>query len=875
MKLLILNCNSLINLTRRHELKSLIEEHKPHLVCLSETKLSSKHNFKLPNYQVFRTDSGRERSGGTAILIHDSVEYSNPKAIRNENFSATLVQIGNSAKSFLLISIYVKKVNAEELSQLFSKDNRVLVCGDFNARHWHWNCPTNNKNGVTLFEYCENNNTQIFFPLESTRDDAVLDIAVSKNFPISGIPHVIYEFCSDHLPVIFSIPDKFNISHQPEKARIYDIKNADWDYYRHIVHHKIYKLNEEPLLSIEQIDSRINTVVHIILEAFDRAVPLCEQNDKKLPSEITQLIKFRNFVRNKRRSAPLLFSSNLVNRLTRNIHIKIFNHFQYLFRKKLENIEPDRSNLFKKIRLLKSANKSIALEDSEGPIIDPNIIVEKVADYYESVFSGSNHVPDPTISNCVGNFFDSNLGNSNVSNLLTNFDEVKGIIFRLKNNKSPGIDRVSNRAIKNLPSSGIIQLVLIINAIIRFAYFPTEWKISKIISIPKPGKTLTPENTRPISLLCGFSKVAERVIFRRLWNSTKHLIPANQFGFVFRRSTTEAVMRLTNHLKKAKRFRKTTAVVLLDVQKAFDSVWHSGLIYKLINCNVNPTLIRIINSYLCQRKFFVCLNNTIRSSIKSIHAGVPQGSVLGPLLYILFTYDIPNSPNIQSKMQLYADDTILFCSSYSSFQCSVRIQSHLNTIADYFKRWNICINTAKTQLVYFVPHLKYSNKLNKSVPVYIEGQLVNIVDSIKYLGIRINKTLSFKDHVKDIRSKASLAFRVLFPFLCRDSVLDSHNKLLIYKLYIRPLITYAAPAWYELISIRDKKSIQIIQNKSLRFVFNDWGRPPDFRQTSNLELHSRANLLSIPEFNNKLTTNVINKLLSSSCEFLADIAHSY
>ena len=588
------------------------------------------------------------------------------------------------------------------------------------------------------------------------------------------------------------------------------------------------------------------------------------------------MIKIRNIYRKVHKKFPLLVSNTLINRTTKEIQANIKKIFQDNFRNKLNNIVPDKSNIHKSIRLIKpSKSANISLSDNTGIILDPKLISNKIADYYEGIYDGEITVDESIVNNKVCEYVSAiNNNPNNSNNLSTCLSEVMEFVRTLKNKKSPGSDGVTNRAIKNLPYSGVHQLVLITNAIISFNYFPNCWKTSKIIPIPKPGKTGKPENTRPISLLSGLSKLVERIIHKRLWEVVEKWIPDEQFGFVYKKSTNFALMRVLNILKNSKMRRKTTFGIFLDIKKAFDSVWHNGLIFKMINCNIPSQLILLTKSYLSDRKFYVSTNNT-NSNVRNMVAGVPQGSVLGPLLYVFFMHDIPIPSSPQTKLQIYADDTAIFITSYSAYQCSIRLQAYLNTLMDYYKNWNICINPTKTQLVHFYPTSRYQNKLKSAVPITINGHSIEIVRSAKYLGITLTNNLKFGPHIQDLKKKTAMAFNTLYPILNYNSGLDCKNKLLVYKLYIRPIFTYAIPSWYDLANKSEKDCLQKFQNKALRFVFNAWPRPPYYQNKSTNYLHDLAQILKIEDFSAKMTSNSICRLLSIDNDMLNEIAHQH
>lgn len=200
----------------------------------------------------------------------------------------------------------------------------------------------------------------------------------------------------------------------------------------------------------------------------------------------------------------------------------------------------------------------------------------------------------------------------------TNSDEIKMIIKRLKNSKAPGLDGIQNSLIKKLPDTAIEALAKIFNACFKLNYFPKEFRIAKIIPIPKPGKDHSQAgNYRPISLLSSISKIFERIIHNRITTffEENNIIPPQQFGFRSQHSTTHQLLRVAKFIKKNKTLRKSIGMILLDIEKAFDCVWHNGLLYKLHLFNVPEYLIKLIMSFINERQFIVSINGC-KSNIK-------------------------------------------------------------------------------------------------------------------------------------------------------------------------------------------------------------------------------------------------------------------
>jgi len=207
--------------------------------------------------------------------------------------------------------------------------------------------------------------------------------------------------------------------------------------------------------------------------------------------------------------------------------------------------------------------------------------------------------------------------------------EILRIIRKLKAHKSPGIDKLDNAILKRLPGISILYLTNIFNACLSFGYFPTTWKTAMIHPIRKPNKDPSiPINYRPISLLPSLSKIFEKIILSRLKESLNEKIINEQFGFREKHSTTHQLNRLTEHISANYNMKKSTGLLLLDVEKAFDTVWHDGLLYKISKLKAPRYLLHIIKSYLKGRSYVVSLNKEL-SEPRKIPAGVPREAFSG------------------------------------------------------------------------------------------------------------------------------------------------------------------------------------------------------------------------------------------------------
>lgn len=284
---------------------------------------------------------------------------------------------------------------------------------------------------------------------------------------------------------------------------------------------------------------------------------------------------------------------------------------------------------------------------------------------------------------------------------LTSTNEIKSITKTLRPFKAPGLDNIPNILLKKLPDAGYEFLATIFNSCLKIGYFPRLWKKSKIIPILKPGKDPTISSSyRPISLLSTLCKLLEYIIHNRISSfiDENNILINEQFGFRRQHSTVHQIHRIMNYIKTNRSHKKSTGMILIDLERAFDTVWINGLLHKLYSYNCPMFIIKILQSYLKNRQFQVSILNAY-SSFFDIPAGVPQGSVLSPILFNLYINDIPKDPNCE--IALFADDTAIYTSDELFAPILTKLNIYMSSLLSFFQNWKLKINESKCQAIYF------------------------------------------------------------------------------------------------------------------------------------------------------------------------------
>ncbi|GFX37821.1 RNA-directed DNA polymerase from mobile element jockey [Trichonephila clavipes] len=253
----------------------------------------------------------------------------------------------------------------------------------------------------------------------------------------------------------------------------------------------------------------------------------------------------------------------------------------------------------------------------------------------------------------------------------------------------------------------------------------------------KPGKNPTKADSfRPIALLSVLGKVAEKIILTRMCHhvdSTNLIIP-EQHGFRPNLSTSHQLLRVVETIRTGFVKQKSTGAVFLDIQKAFDRVWRDGLIFELISYNFPPLMIKLISSYLSERNFSVRINDTY-SSHRPTEAGVAQGTLISPLLFNIYVNDIPKHDN--SILCMFADDTVILATHTEPKLIARALNRHILDLEDWFSKWKIALNVAKTEAVFFTR--KYSPTYPK---IYLHNEQIPWSQHTKYLGVTLDKKLT-------------------------------------------------------------------------------------------------------------------------------------
>ena len=390
---------------------------------------------------------------------------------------------------------------------------------------------------------------------------------------------------------------------------------------------------------------------------------------------------------------------------------------------------------------------------------------------------------------------------------------ILDLLSKINISKAAGIDKLSGIFIRRGERIAF-HFTKIINLSILSSSFPDPCKIAKLIASFKKGIRTEAKNYRPISLLPLFSKIFEKVVHiqtEKFLNDNKILF-ANQSGFRPRHSTETCLTHLTDSILEGCDKGLHTGMILIDLQKAFDTINYKILLEKMVFLKFSPPTIAWFRSYLTNRNFVVDVDSTLSEPAELV-CGVPQGSILGPLLFLIYINDLPQSVRY-SDIRLYADDTCISFKHRNINLINDKLNQDFNSLCDWFldNKLSIHFGEDETKTILFSP--KNLSKVAEPLIVKRNDITLKQFSSVEYLGCLLDSTLSGEEMAVKVLTKVNGRLRFLYR---QGKYLNKRLRRMLCNTIIQPHFDYASSAWYPNLGKGLKKKLQIAQNKCVRY----------------------------------------------------------
>lgn len=823
--------NILINYTNISSLTAKFNVFVPHvsstnpsIILISETWLDISIPDSIINihgYTVYRSDRQQNRPGGgvCCYVINELLE----------NFTVTHLNINtgtfidsiwlkfeNSWFAFSICCIYrpgnvdiqADKILFSAISNQYQVLPNLLIFGDFNLPKISWPNMSNNFNPDTtenlfldlLFDlnlsqlidkptrFRQNQNPSILDLILTSDPDLIS--AINYDSPIGKSDHIML---SANIQVIKYDKSKERYSSFTNFATLsQDIHNFNWQQFSTIT-----DMQEMWNYFITALNGMIETNTKLIKSTQNPLKPW-------LKGELIKHIQHKRTLwrKYKRSGREEDFDS----------HRRYSNWIDMTMkqaRSNYENALVERPKAFYSYirQHLSSKVSAPIIQSPDGHMCSSNSeSADTLASHFESVYSPETDGPLPAYNGHV-NF-------ANISDVEFSVEDVKKILKNLKRDSSPGPDKISPRLVNECADCLCYPVYLLFKNSLASASLPNIWKTSVITPIFKKGDKCQASNYRPISLTSVLCKALERLIVDNIlpFLMNNNMIPPFQHGFVPNHSVITNLLASINSWTMALDSGNPTDIIYLDFSKAFDKVPHRRLLLKLKAAGINGKLLQWIENFLCDRTFQVKVGKDVSKSCCA-YSGVPQGSVLGPVLFLVYTSDMLYSLDCQTSV--YADDTKIFGNPLTE---SASIQSDLDKIKKWCDDWLIPLNVDKCSIL----HL---GKTNPQFAYNVNGNQLKPVTSQVDLGVTVTYDLSWSEHISNITKKANKIM-----FLLKKAFTNPTPELAmkLYTTYVRPTIEFAAPVWSPWL-IRDKNLLEKIQRSATRWPSTIRKRPYEER----------------------------------------------
>lgn len=853
-----LNARSI--LPKIDEIRQLISKTKVGVFCISESWLDSSvsdFEIEIENYSLLRKDRNRN-GGGVCVYIRLDLHFSFRPDLVNDNAEILMIDICLPRTKPILLGVCYRApqhnsfydhlenvlLNCPKLMK-----NECILIGDFNTDALKKACPT----FKGLDRCCRTfgltqliqEPTRICDTTQSTIDLILVSdpLTISQSgVLIYGISDHFLTYCTRKLQRV-----TFN-SHKTIKIR--SLKNYNADKLRE----KIQLLDWSPVLNTTDINMAWDHFKHLFISVIDmvaptRSVRIKQRSSPWFNSEIAEVINVRDKSLHKYKQsgdpADFLQFKKFRNEAQRRVKEAKKKYLSEQIRENKDNPQ----NLWKVLKSLGCATKPKSTSTCSSLYIDGKKVSNKdmIANHFNIYFTSvaqelvRNLPPSQGIfglDHC--NTFYSNLGVSPNSFLLkpVSVDKIGSMLKDLNIAKATGLDNISARYLKDAADLIAPYIAHVTNLSLEQGIVPSDMKHSKVIPLFKKGTRSDPGNYRPVSILSVTSKILERVVHEQLYqyiNDSK-LMYKFQSGFRKCHSTDSCLLYLTDFIRGEMDAGKLCGMILIDLQKAFDTVDHSLLFNKLSAVGMSPLALEWFVSYLSDRHQWTEIQGHL-SREQRVTCGIPQGSVLGPLLFLIYINDMQAA--CYENLFLYADDSAIIASHKDETRLQDILSEEFNRISDWLVDNKLSLHVAKTEYIVFgsQPRLRRL----KSPYIDLGGQHFTAKSSVSYLGCLLDNNLGGESMALSIMGKVNGRTR----FLARKAqLLDSECLRLLANSLVSCCFDYAMCSWYEGLTKALKDKLQTSQNKLIRVVLGleprDHVGRQQFQQLGWLPLEARS-----------------------------------
>ena len=870
------------NYNRKNALTNIYLKENPDIILLNSTGIRNEDKIKIYNYNIYTKNTLNEQNAGVAIAVRKNINH---KIFDNYNSDILTIQINTTRGPVNITTIYQPPrrpfLPNADLSPLMHSNIPTYIIGDMNARHPFIGHTRSNAIGTALNQHINTGLITHLGPFFNTMTNSMHRNHISRPDIILRNQRAHFNYAinigpitpSDHIPIIFRIATKPIIK---EILNTPNTKKTNWENFKTTMHNKIEIQNRDINLEQHQriTQETINTATEKWLNDIENTVKECSPSKKIIyyrhtpDSDYMKLLiyQYEHYKNNYQ-----IWNRNILI-MIRSIQEEINKEANRMENEKWENDVMKLNDKHKNdpIRFWEGIEKMLGKERPNIPyLIGPN--GEKIEEEDDQIrlltntwgktfkiSDEENRDFDANNEELVNNFINNNreritpyvnpdLSRLSEDNYLISEITMEEIINTLKSfkNRAPGKSGITKLILTKIPPNAWQRFKTILNLSLSMGFYTIPFKEGALLLPPKPGKDpKLPENRRPITLLEVPGKIWEKIINSRLrlYLEEKDKYYKHQHGFRQNRSTETALAIIyetiaLNQLNK----KHQCNIVCRDISRAFDKTWHNALKYKILHLELPLLYEKLLSSYIDNRKVNIRKENGTYGDTINIESGVPQGGILSPTLFILYTADLPETPHNVLNIA-YADDItqIIIYPGKSKQMLAINTRREIERINEYEKKWKIKTNKNKFQLL----------SISKSKPpeIRINNERINYKEHVNILGLNIKRT-GISVHIRQKLAQA----RIRKGKLKRFDKLTPKIKMHLYKSLTRPVFEYPNTPMC-IMSNTNQSKIQSFQNANITQIHNRQNNNNNNNRQTTEQLH---NTYKVDTINTRMHTRAI------------------
>lgn len=802
-------------------------------IVLSETwVITNTSPFNLPNYTLVYNSGDINKNDGLVIYIKSELNFS-WKITKIDRVNAITLLLNKHDKKISILALYrppsidlrtflfYLQKHFEESD--FSGCYRILV-GDLNINILRQDeLVSEYLNMMASYGYRPTINKPTRVQGESkTCIDHIFLKTSESNFDYI-LPIIIESQITDHYPCLLQVVlEASRTSMRPPEPGTTNYKSKiNYPALRN----KLQQVSWQILEEFDNVEAAVNKfleIVQMLITKHTRIVKYKHKRRRKnwITPGIIESIKTRDRLYQKCVAHPLNMEYKEEHKKYRNkLNNLLRNSKASYYRTRIQNAHSSTSLIWRTAQELngKTVGKNGIIDrikSADGDIIDNPV---DVCNHFNETFVGMGEILASKLKPSIRKYgCKPNINTHTLFLAPTTKGEIMGCIRGLKRNKAPGIDGMTSEMMQEITHEISDPLAYLMNRCMETGVCPSAFKVSVVRPVLKRGDTLDVNNYRPISLITSFAKIFENLIKSRLTSFLEKysILYNNQYGFRVGRNTADALAELSKFIYSSMNISRPSLAVFLDLAKAFDTVSHTLLLEKLESVGIRGHAHKLLTSYLSERLQCVQIGN-FKSSMRVMRSGVPQGTIIGPLLFVIYMNDL-FSIDTAGQIRSFADDTVIFYEDTCWEKLRDKVQEDLINVTSWLGSNLLTINFDKTM---YVPFACKESSLPKYEIITIKQNTdVHIIrpsKHFKYLGVNFDSHLRWDKHADDLVKRLR---SLTFLFRSLSHILRTEELRLVYFGLVESLLRYGIIAWGGLLNVHMKK-IETVQKKIIKIIY--------------------------------------------------------